>query len=175
MPISDEVFDALVLDHQAWIRGLLRALGVECDSVDDVAQEVFLVAYRRWDEHHRDVPVAAWLRGIARHLAANARRSQAVRARVIHHELALLLAEDEAACPVQAIADQEALAAVRSCIDRLPDRSKELFRLRYAEQLDMAQLGELLGRDANAVRQALFRLRETVRRCIDGRLGREWA
>ena len=175
MPISDEVFDALVLEHQAWLRGLIRALGVESESVDDVAQEAFLVAYHRWDDHDPAVPVAAWLRGIARNLAANARRHQAVRARVIHLDLALLLAEDEATCPTQTIADGDALTAVRDCLEKLPEHSRELFRLRYAEDLDAAALGERLGRDANAVRQALFRLRETVRRCVDGKLGQEWS
>jgi hypothetical protein len=37
-----------IREHQAGLRAFVRALGVEADWVDDVAQEVFLIAYQVW-------------------------------------------------------------------------------------------------------------------------------
>jgi sigma-70-like protein len=64
-----EKFSALVREHQAGLRAFLRALGVEADWVDDLAQEVFLVAYRKQAEFESGKEFGRWLRGIARRLA----------------------------------------------------------------------------------------------------------
>jgi DNA-directed RNA polymerase specialized sigma24 family protein len=42
--------------------------------------------------------------------------------------------------------------------------------LRYADECDASELGARLGRDGNAVRQSLYRVRELVRRCVEDRL-----
>ena len=169
-PTLEERFAELVAEHQGWLRAFIRSLGIRADAVDDVAQEVFLVAYRRYSDYDQALPFAAWLKGIARNLAANERRRQQHRGRLIEPSLAAALeAVDEAADQGSEEAEGT-VAALRLCLDQLPGHSRELLRLRYEEDLDAAGLGERLGREGNAVRQALFRVREMVRRCVEGRL-----
>ena len=162
-------FAVLVAEHQAWLRAYVRTLGVASEAVDDVAQEVFLIAYRRYAEYDPERPFAAWLKGIAKLLSANERRRHQRRGRLIEPALAEALAAiDEVDEP----GDDMALAVdhLRGCLEQLPERSRELLRLRYEDELDASALGAKLGRDGNAVRQALFRVRELVRRCVEGRL-----
>ena len=107
------------------------ALGVGGADVDDVAQETFLVAYRKLDEWDRGRDAGPWLRGIARHLAANERRKAARRSRLIAGRLGELLvehAEPEAATPAA-----ELLDALNACLQELPETSRELLRRRYAD------------------------------------------
>lgn len=160
-------FTLLVAEHQGWLRAYIRTLGVSAASVDDVAQEAFLVAYRRFGDYDAERPFAAWLKGIAKLLAANERRRQQGRGRLVEPSLAGALAaideaEAEDAWPVT-------VDHLRACLDLLPEHARELLQLRYGEDLDASALGERLGRDGNAVRQALFRVREVVRRCLEGR------
>ena len=171
-PLHDR-FAVLVAEHQGWLRAYVRTLGVAAGAVDDVAQEVFLVAYRRFADYDPARPFAAWLKGIAKLLAANERRRDQRRGRLLDPALAdALAAVDEAADGQPDGADDIAMAVsgLRACLERLPQRSRELLRLRYEEDLDAAALGERLGREPNAVRQALFRVRELLRRCVEGRL-----
>jgi RNA polymerase sigma-70 factor (ECF subfamily) len=162
-------FAVLVAEHQAWLRAYIRTLGVAAEAVDDVAQEAFLVAYRRYADYDPERPFAAWLKGIAKLLAANERRRHHSRGRLVEPALAAALAAvDEAAD--EADEDGSATAAhLRACLDQLPEHARELLRLRYEQDLDATALGSVLGRDGNAVRQALFRVRELVRRCLEGR------
>lgn len=162
-------FAELVAEHQAWLRAYVRSLGIVAGSVDDVAQEVFLVAYRRYDDFDPARPFAAWLKGIAKLVAANERRRHQGRGRLVEPALAeALAAVDE----VEADADWSAATGhLRDCLDRLPGHSRELLRLRYEEDLDASAVGVRLGRDGNAVRQALFRVRELVRRCVEAKAG----
>ncbi|MEK7413383.1 MAG: sigma-70 family RNA polymerase sigma factor [Planctomycetota bacterium] len=167
-PLQDR-FTALVAEHQAWLRGYVRTLGIAVASVDDVAQETFLVAYRRFDEYDPERPFAAWLKGIAKHLAANERRRHFKRGRLVEPSLAAALAAvDETDAAEDWPMTTEHL---RACLELLPAHARELLYLRYQEDLDATALGTRLGRDGNAVRQALFRVRESVRRCIENRAG----
>ena len=87
-----EAFTDLVREHQAGLRAFIRALGVEADWVDDLAQEVFLVAYRKQAQFDSAKEFGRWLRGIARRLAANERRKEARHARLLGGALPDLLA-----------------------------------------------------------------------------------
>lgn len=159
-------FTVLVAEHQGWLRAYVRSLGVLPGSVDDVAQEAFLVAYRRFGDYDESRPFAAWLKGIAKLLAANERRRHQ-RGRLVEPSLAAALAAvDEAEDEDMGQAAQH----LNACLERLPAHSRELLRLRYEQEGDATALGAMLGRDGNAVRQALFRVRELVRRCVEGRL-----
>ena len=70
-----------------------------------------------------------------------------------------------------ALSLKEVHAALHACLETLPDHGRNLLRLRYEEDLDSDAIGSQLGREGNAVRQSLFRLREILRNCLDGRLG----
>lgn len=161
-----ERFTVLVAEHQGWLRAYIRTLGVCTGSVDDVAQEAFLVAYRRFGDYDASRPFAAWLKGIAKLLAANERRRNQ-RGRTVEPSLAAALAA------VDAVEDEDleqATLHLNACLERLPAHSRDLLRLRYEDECDAEELGVRLGRDGNAVRQALFRVRELVRRCVEGRI-----
>ena len=48
------LIEGMVREHHAGLRAYVRSLGVEEAWVDDVAQEAFLVAYRKLDEWDRE-------------------------------------------------------------------------------------------------------------------------
>src|SRR3954470_23864501 len=122
----DARFAALVSEHQAVLRTFVRMLGIHPMWVDDVAQEVFLVAYRR----HADFddtrgPFIAWLRGIARKVVANERRREARRTRLLQRELVDLLADEVDDTAHEQLSLKEVHDALRLCLDDLPARSRE--------------------------------------------------
>ena len=63
---SDAAFGQLVDRHQAVVRGFLRrTLGGGWAEADDVAQEVFLTAWRTLDRLKEPAAVRSWLLGVA--------------------------------------------------------------------------------------------------------------
>ncbi len=172
-----DAFSKLVAEHQANVRTYVRMIGVESAWVDDVAQEAFLVAYRKFSEFDPSSgSFATWVRGIARNLAANQRRAAGRRTRL--HASAGLVASLSTSAAADEVPSglEEARLALAQCMKQLPEHGQRLLRLRYAEDLGAEDIGRQLGREGNAVRQALFRWRDSLRRCIDARLGsQEWA
>jgi RNA polymerase sigma-70 factor (ECF subfamily) len=164
-----EAFTALVREHQAGLRAFVRALGVDEIWVDDIAQEAFLVAYRRQGDFETDADFGKWLRGIARHLVANERRKSARHSRLLHAAVVDALA---AAAPdgSETATTAELLTAMRGCVGELPPRQRELLERRYARGENASELAATLRMTAEAVRQSLMRIRVAVKACVERKL-----
>jgi RNA polymerase sigma-70 factor (ECF subfamily) len=70
-------FGELVRRHGSAVRGLLRRMGADAASADDVAQDAFLQAYERIAEFRAEGTFQAWVRKIAARLYLKRRRKDA--------------------------------------------------------------------------------------------------
>ena len=64
--------------------------------------------------------------------------------------------------------------ALEECLGRLPERSRALLRRRYEENENASALAIHFAMTAEAIRQALLRLRVTVKQCVERTLGEVW-
>lgn len=62
---DDAAFDELVRRRQAWLRGLLRRLCGNPALADDLAQQTFLLAWKRLPSLKAPAAFGSWLRQIA--------------------------------------------------------------------------------------------------------------
>lgn len=166
---SREAFARLVERHS---RGVLVFLTVRLSQfaeAEDLAQETFLVAWRRLADFDPEAPLGPWLRGIARRLLQNHWRKRRAEAVGGAEELAELLRAgngDETEWTQQ----PEALAALRHCLTRLESVSQGLVRKRYEEGATIEELAALLQRKPSALTMHLHRIRQSLRACIERRL-----
>jgi RNA polymerase sigma-70 factor (ECF subfamily) len=144
--------EALYRTHAPSVVRALRRL-LPSAAVDDCAQEVFLVARRRFHER-RGLSVRAWLIGIARRVAADHRRS---RDRSSRRELDHAIPPWDAGTPERVAAAREGLAFVESFLESLPAGSREVFVLARIEGLSAPEIGELLSLNVNTVYTRLHR------------------
>lgn len=132
--------DVYAAHHAAVVRYGLRRLG-DADAAGELAQEVFIVAWRR----RADVPdrVLPWLYGVARRLLANHRR--AARPVPIEHVEAAVGSDADLVATV---------TDLRSALSTLNDADQEILRLVGWEQLSVTEAAQVLecGRAAAAVR-----------------------
>jgi RNA polymerase sigma-70 factor (ECF subfamily) len=164
-------FETLVREHQAGLRVFIRALGVEEAWVDDLAQEAFVVAYRRLNDYEGGTDFGKWLRSIARNLVANERRKTARRSRLLPFAVADVLLNQEGGHDTAALDLNELLPALKECVGRLTERSRELLHRRYAADENASVLARALRMTSASVRQSLLRIRIEVKACIEKRIG----
>jgi RNA polymerase sigma-70 factor (ECF subfamily) len=164
-------FENLVREHQAGLRAFIRALGVEDGWVDDLAQESFIVAYRRLEDYETGTDFGKWLRSIARNLVANERRKSARRSRLLPFAVADVLLNHGHGSDVAGTYLDRLLPAMQECVGQLPQRSRELLHRRYAASENASALARELRMTADSVRQHLLRIRVAVKECIEKKLG----
>jgi RNA polymerase sigma-70 factor (ECF subfamily) len=167
-------FAELVREHQAGLRAFIRSLGVEADWVDDLAQEAFIIAFQKRASFESGKDFGRWLRGIARHLVANERRKEARRARLLDETLTDVLIDSAPVEDAGTVDAGQLTQALEECIGRLPERSRALLRRRYEENENASALAIHFAMTAEAIRQALLRIRVTVKQCVERTLGEVW-
>jgi RNA polymerase sigma-70 factor (ECF subfamily) len=135
-------FEAIYAEHFAFVWRCLRGLGVEEAQLDDAAQDVFVIVYRKLPEFRGESSARTWLYGIVRNVAANQRRS--VSRRGPQDELPIDLAA-RGAGPEERAQDQQAAAFVARFLEGVGDKKRELFVLAVLEQMSIPEVAEALG------------------------------
>lgn len=145
------------------LRRYLYVLGAGADRIDDLVQEVFVVALHKLLDDRGPAAAALFLRGVAKNLVLRQRRSFAARREV---ELGDEVWREQCGCdPGDRRAD-----ALRNCVEGLPERGRRLLRRCYADGAGRHELGEEFGMAVDGIKTTLRRLRTALRACVERRL-----
>lgn len=145
----------------------LRSLVRDTAAVDDLFQEVMVVAWRRLDECDLDRPFGPWLRGIASRLVLAHYRKQK-RAPVPLQE-DVLNAIDRQFESIHLLAGDtwdDKVAALHECIDALPEKQKDVIRGRYFERLSVVDVAERFELTLEACKKRIQRGRSMLAQCL---------
>lgn len=172
MQASLAVFERVYRKELPFVWAAARRLGVHPAVIDDAVQDVFLTAYRRWDDLHRDASLRAWLYGVTRRVAFRYRRSHARTARRKD-----AVARSGGAGPVVPHREREEAHDVDAVLAELEPGRREVFVM--SELLDMsgpeiaAQLEIPLNTVYSRLRLARRELEPRLRRGVEAFTRRE--
>lgn len=164
--MTEELLVKTLLDARPRLIAGTMAVLRDVHQAEDVFQEVMIKALRMQESFSDEAGLLAWARVSMRNLGIDHIR-RAGRLDTILSEMALdavaeVWEENAGANP--------SLAALRACLEKLPQESKRLLRLRYDEGRSGRDLAALLRRSEDAVYKALSRLHAALRKCAEERL-----
>ncbi|HEV2969380.1 MAG TPA: RNA polymerase sigma factor [Pirellulales bacterium] len=160
-------FEAIIKRHQGSVYGYLRSRLLEPSDAEDLCQEVFLRCYTAQARFDSPVMVRPWLIGIARNLLRERVRRMKRRREVAWTELCLEL---ELLIPADDDEHDSAVRHLPDCLDSLGPTAREALDLHYRGCLRLTAIGDKLHRTEGAVKLLLFRARQALRLCLDGKL-----
>ena len=160
----------LWLEAEPAVRAYVGAAVREFHDAEDVVQQVALTAARRFDEFDASRPFLAWVLWLAKSRIVDHYRQQARERRLFSEglldRLAAALVSQQAELPARQ-------AVLERCLERLPEKSRRLLTLRYAEDASVAEVATAVQSTAGAVRVMLFRIRNLLSQCIEEQLANE--
>jgi RNA polymerase sigma-70 factor (ECF subfamily) len=160
-----------LLEHRPKLLAYLLHLVGDPHEAEDLLQELSVVVLEKPDMLTRAGDVFAYLRGVARHLAAG-RRGTRVRANEALRRWTEWAWETD---PDDGSTEEERrrqLAALRHCRGTLHEH-RHLVSLRYDLGLEIKDIARDLGSSIVSVKVALLRLRRALARCVQLRLREE--
>lgn len=155
-------FESLFRQHFPAVRRWVRALGVRATDVDDVAQEVFVIAHRRLDQLRQGSSATGWLFSITRRTCANHRRGR------VREEARRQHADGPTAMPdpEDAVGRREAASILQGFLDGLPDEQRDAFVLYEIEGMKAPEVAEALGVAADSVHSRVRLARDKLARVV---------
>jgi len=169
VPISEDTIVRTLMSQRAALLAYIWAIVRDGELVEDVFQEVSLLAVREREKLRDEAALATWLRRTARFKALSALRDRG-RSAVLLSDDVLDQLDGQWEQQHQASTAEEYQAALRHCLKQLTPNARQIVSLRYMQGLKGTEVAEKLGRKTTSVYQALSRIHNTLRACLCGQL-----
>jgi RNA polymerase sigma-70 factor (ECF subfamily) len=165
-----QAYEQLVRMFQAQLRAFFAMRLRDKALAEDLAQEVFVVAYRKVQSLRSSVPFYAWLKGIAVNIYRNELRRR--KEGLLGDAEAVVQALDAAAADYSdsleaRSAQTDFLEAMVDCKDRLDPVSRGMVEDHYTRDMGLSAIALQVGKSAKAVAVSLVRIRRVLRECIE--------
>jgi RNA polymerase sigma-70 factor, ECF subfamily len=170
-----EAFGELVERYQHRLVGVMHHLVGTADEAEDLAQETFLRVYRTRKNYHPRAKFSTWLFTIANNLALNALRSRqrkpvvplpAQESGPLGARPAEQIVTDRGHAPGDRLQQQELAAVIRGALDGLNERQRVAVVLNKFEDMNYAEIAEVMGLTTKAVKSLLSRARAALREAL---------
>ncbi len=171
---ADAFAELVELYHRRLVT-VLHHLVSSVDEAEDLAQEVFLRVYRSRKKYRPKAKFSTWLFTIANHLALNVLRNRQ-RKPVVPLNLrdsgplgprpAEQMVQDHGPQPHHRLQQQELAAIVRQALEGLNERQRIAVVLNKFEDMNYAEIAEVMELSTKAVKSLLSRARENLREAL---------
>lgn len=164
---DDHAFNDLVRRYQKPVYQIARRILNSHEEAEDTAQEVFIRAFQQIRSFRGDASLFTWIYRIAVNLSLNERRKKKLR-RLFSLESVGFSITSSQPTPDQRIEKDDIIRDLNRAIERLPEKQRIVFELRYHQQLSHAEIARILNRDEGTIRanyfQAIQKLKKAVNR-----------
>jgi len=159
--------------HRAVVRFVHRYLGVaDRATAEDIAQEVFLAAWKAAPRFRPRAAVRTWLLGITTNVCLNHQRRRRRRPSVALTDAVAARQVDQGAEQPEAgtLADERS-RRLEAALAELPANQRAAIVLRHSHGLSYAEIAAVLRTSVSAVESLLFRSRRRLARVLEEEKG----
>ena len=168
---SDD-FESLLEAHREPLRRFLFSLTASGAVAEDLVQETCVTLWKKRDQFEPGTNFKAWAFQVAFNMVRNHRRKMA-RAK----EMTL---PDEELLDVLRIDHEEAESRwetesrfLPDCLHRLSETQRDLIVRRYVGKVSVQELASEREMTPNAMSQLLFRIKQSLRKCVEKKLAQQ--
>ncbi|CAA6677650.1 MULTISPECIES: RNA polymerase sigma factor [unclassified Lentimonas] len=160
-----DAFTELVKRYQGNVRAALAVRLTNKHEAEDLAQEAFIIAFRKLNEFDVDKAFGPWIRSIAFNLLRNYWRKHKATLVGGAAELDILLNE-QIGLEYSVENERDQLHVLKRCIAKLETPMRELLIQRYYQEMPIAEIKQSLKVNHSTVTMRLYRMRELLQQCM---------
>lgn len=160
-------FRTLVEAHKRTVYYLALDLTGSHHDAEDLAQEVFIKAYRALGQFRGEAAVQTWLRRIAINTYLNKRRKKALTFMRFFGDFGeAQWAQDDLVHPDREVAGQVARQHIEDALEQLSPRERSAFVLRFYQELSIREVAESMACAEGTVKSLLHRAVKKLQKAL---------
>ena len=167
--VSPEPFETIVRQHQKRVHRFVLLMVKDQDAADTITQECFLRAYQNLASFRRECRMDTWLLRIAVNLVRDHGKNR--RASFWRRLVGLgdrdspeFQVRSPRPSPESALLARAELQAVWDGVGHLSRQQREIFLLRFVEEMSLLEIADILGLKVGSVKAQLFRALANIRK-----------
>ena len=159
-----EAFGALVEQYRDNVYRLAYRMCGNAYDADEAAQEAFVAAWRALPNFRGDAKFSTWLYRLTSNAAIDVMRREKRHQTVGDGEMMELA--DDADSPQETVERTEQQEAVQKALSTLSEEYREVLLLRYMEELDYAEIAEVLQLPSGTVKSRINRAKAALKAAL---------
>ena len=168
---DSEVFDLLYLRYRDRIYGVICSIISNREDALDITQDVFLKAYQGLGNFKRTSQFYSWIYRITINRCIDFMRRRSKHSvlcdnPVSDEEFYPLEAHRRSSSPSKLVEREELRTYLHRAVVQLSPKQREVFILRYREELPLKEIGDKMGRSIGTVKAHLFQAHRNLRELL---------
>ena len=159
-----EAFGALVEQYRDNVYRLAYRMCGNAYDADEAAQEAFVAAWRALPNFRGDAKFSTWLYRLTTNTAIDVMRREKRHQTVGDGEMVDVA--DDADSPQETVERTEQQEAVQKALSTLSEEYREVLLLRYMEELDYAEIAEVLQLPSGTVKSRINRAKAALKTAL---------
>ncbi len=132
-----------------------RILGNHEDA-DDITQEVIIKMYNSLSSFRKESSIFTWLYKITTNLSLNELKRKKIKNFFSLDSIENYFAAEERVSPEEKITKKELSVQIQKAINKLPEKQRTVFTLRYYDELPYEEISKILGTSVGALKASYF-------------------
>ena len=159
---SIDDYALLIKRHQRRLQSALSSHCFNRQEIEYYLHEAFVKAYAKLHKFKSEYSFFPWLKTIALNLLRDEIRSRKTLSEDAKESLIANLNSDDNS--------EEELGALKDCLSNLEATQHDIMKLRYWGKLSIDELSKQIQKKPSAVKMQILRIRESLKRCIKGKV-----
>ncbi|MDR2908229.1 MAG: RNA polymerase sigma factor [Bacteroidales bacterium] len=169
-----DCFEQIVEDYQAMVFRTAMGFVHEREEAEDITQDVFIKAYRKFDQFRGDSAISTWLYRITVNVALDyvSHKRRKIFVQYGHDMMKKWFdRQDQTQSAHQQMELSERGQIIRKAIDELPDKQRTAFILSRYDDLPQADIAAIMILSEGAVEQLLQRAKAKLQKKLQKFVG----
>lgn len=168
MDNREQFFNSIVKEYSTQLYWHVRSIVGNHEDADDLLQEIFIKVWESLPSFRGDSRVFTWLWRIATNESISFLRRQRVRAALQFQSMDSVAGQMVSSDPY--FNGDKAQRALSKAILKLPARQRQVFCMRYYEELSYEDISEITGASVGALKASYHFAEEKIRREVGAEL-----
>ena len=169
MNLPIQAFEDIVKEYKKHVYNVCLGMMKRADDAEDLAQEVFITAYKNYGSFNGESKVSTWLYRIAVNKCLETLRKnqrQKRKAESIPLNEAPEPGNDQFYHPGVEMEKRERSAILFNAMDELPEHQRVAFTLQQVEGLSMMEIASVMEKTTSSVESLLHRAKANLRKIL---------